>query len=218
MADYRWSRDGGRSDDLHEALDYVVGAFALTIVAVIQESIALQGLVGAWFWMSGAVLFSACAVWMLVLTARVLIRRWMSGMPRIHFEQFPMFLGQKMRVQIECSRALRCRSLRVTLRCIQEAYVFSAVEDDAKSVFCHAHYTDSRELGAESWRSVPGFVTIEMDLPAYDLSSALAERPPRYWTLTLHGDAPWLDVYAVFLLPVYGPPPDPLASGGSLLP
>jgi hypothetical protein len=204
MADHAWTRDGVTSDDLRQALEFVGFAIFLKVFLGPFEYLAFSGGVGAWIWMSGVALFHACAVWMLARAAHVLIRRWLYGVPRIRFEQFPMFLGQRMRVRLECSRALRrCRSLRLNLRCIQESYISSDSDSDGNSTLCHAHYTECRELPAESWRSDP--VTIEMDLPANELPSALWERPPRYWTLTLHGDAPWLDFYAVFLLPVYGP-------------
>ena len=45
----------------------------------------------------------------------------------------------------------------------------------------------------------------EWVIPQWSLGTALSGRAPRYWTLTVEGEASPVDLCARFLLPVYEP-------------
>lgn len=207
LADYGWNPRGARDETLPRAAQAIWFAAFLSLFLLPFNYIVLfeeLPLVGLLLFAIVTGVFDLIALGIFFYGLYLIVRRIRHGPATLRFEHFPFFLGEWLDVRLRLGAArVRRPPLRAALRCIQESYERPAPDDDTTTV-CYQLYCDSQELPAavapgEGGRTIP----IRFQLPDGDLSTQLAERPPRYWELELEGEDPGLGYGATFLVPVY---------------
>jgi len=130
------------------------------------------------------------------------------GTTYVRYEHFPYATGGTVRIALGVTRdPPRFDRLTVTLRAVEEVYETSGSGDNRsqkvvayavqqhESVVTHPH--EMPTVQRDAWFEFD----VERDAPGTDLAS----RPPKYWELAIHGDAPGVDFEDVFLVPIYNP-------------
>ena len=150
----------------------------------------------------GAVLFDLMVVGVLVRAARLALMRRRYGASWLRFRHFPFHPGEPVEVTLDGYGGLSAMTqLTGTLRCVQERYETRGTGRNREiKVICYALW--SATTVAE--RNRDGGFDFTFDVPPGVPSSALAERPARYWELAVNSDdVPGVDYSANFLVPVY---------------
>jgi hypothetical protein len=125
------------------------------------------------------------------------------GNSRLRFSNFPFYLGDTLSV-ILVGLPSEINQLQLDLRFIEEKYERRGSGQNKQSrVVCYQLYHQARTLqGREA--SPSGKLSLEWDLPNQaDLTTALSERPARFWELEVKADTLGVDYHSRFLLPVY---------------
>jgi len=132
-------------------------------------------------------------------------RRVRFGPIFLGFERLPCTLGTSTRVWLRVPRPPADCRLAATLRCVEERYV---TDGDSSSTLSDQVWADTPSIEPAWGRSGGSWnLPIELRLPLGPYETRLADRPPRYWELEVHGEAPGVDFDATFLLPVYAQGP-----------
>jgi hypothetical protein len=202
--DYEWQRDGIGNDTRRE----IIKAFA--VAAFLELFLAPFHWIGfvspqrLWIFGVGALLFDCVAIGMVVRGTRLLLMRRRYGPSWLRFGGFPFHTGERLNASLDGFGGLAALpALNATLRCVQERYETRGTGENRNTrVVCYALWSASATIA----RSRKGTFEIAFDLPADAPSSAVSERPARYWELVLDtGDVPGIDYSASFLVPVYAP-------------
>jgi hypothetical protein len=125
------------------------------------------------------------------------------GNSRLRFGNFPFTLGDKLSVAL-VGLPSQINQLQLDLRFIEEKYETRQRGQERESkVVCYQLYHESRTLkGGEA--AFSGKLSLEWDLPGDpEFTSALSQRPARFWELEVKADTPGVDYHSSFLLPVY---------------
>jgi hypothetical protein len=79
-------------------------------------------------------------------------------------------------------------------------------DGDSSSTLSEQVWADAPPI-EPAWGGAGGSwnLPIELRLPLGSYETRLADRPPRYWELGVHGEAEGVDFDATFLLLVYAP-------------
>ena len=148
------------------------------------------------------VLMDVGLAWLLFRAVRLVLIRRRYGRSWLRFARFPFRAGDRVELSLDSFGALSLvPSLQATLRCVQERYETRGTgKNRSTQVVCYALWSAS--VTVEKDRK--GFFDFTFDIPAGAPSTALRERPARYWELVLSsGDVPGVDYEARFLGPVY---------------
>ncbi len=124
----------------------------------------------------------------------------------LRYDDFPYFLGQKLRARLRAPRHISGLDyLTLTLRCVQEKYITAGTGNNrSKRVVCFELYKDSVTLSRDQLTGLAGGdIPIEFSLPANQQTTSLADSPPTYWEIQANGLARGADYEAYFLVPVY---------------
>lgn len=125
------------------------------------------------------------------------------GNSRLRFSNFPFLLGEKLSVVL-VDLPSKINQLQLDLRFIEEKYETRQRGNSRESrVVCYQLFHEARTLrGREVAPS--GKLSLEWDLPGKpEWTSALSQRPARFWELEVKADTPGIDYHCRFLLPVY---------------
>jgi hypothetical protein len=128
------------------------------------------------------------------------------GSSFLNYDDFPYFLGQKLRARLRAPRHVSALdNLTLTLRCVQEKFITSGTgENRSTRIVCFELYQDSVTLSRDQLTDLAGGdIPIEFPLPADQQTTALADAPPTYWEIQANGTARGADYEAHFLVPVY---------------
>jgi hypothetical protein len=91
--------------------------------------------------------------------------------------------------------------LTAALRRIEERYV---ADGDSSSILSEQVWAETLPVEPAWGRIGEGWnLPIAIRLPLGPHETRLADRPPRYWELEVHGAAPGVDFDAISLLPVH---------------
>ena len=92
----------------------------------------------------------------------------------------------------------------IDLRFIEEQYeTRGSGKNRSQQVICYQRYHVNRTLKGKDV-SLSGSLSLEWDLPEDpEFSSALSQRPARFWELEVRADTAGVDYHSRFLLPVY---------------
>ena len=200
--DYEWRRDGIESQSGRD----IAHAFGIVVF------IAIFSLPFHWIgffaprapraFAVGAVLMDVAFVWLLYRAVRLVLMRRRYGRSWLRFARFPFRVGDRVELSLDSFGALSLvPSLQATLRCVQERYETRGTgKNRSTQVVCYALWSASATVEKDR----KGFFDFTFDIPAGAASSALRERPARYWELMLaSGDVPGVDYEARFLVPIY---------------
>jgi hypothetical protein len=150
----------------------------------------------------GAVIFDLVIVGILFRAARLTLMRRRYGRSWLRFGHFPFHPGERVELSLDGYGGLSAMPrLTGTLRCVQERYETRGTgKNRSTKVICYALWSST--VVAERNRN--GGFDFSFDLPADARSSALGERPARYWELAVDSDdVPGVDYSACFFVPVY---------------
>jgi hypothetical protein len=151
----------------------------------------------------GAVLFDLVIVGLLARATRLALMRRRYGASWLRFGHFPFHPGERLEASLDGYGGLSAvPRLTATLRCVQERYeTRGAGRNRSEQVICYTLW--SATTAAEADRN--GAFAFAFDLPADARTTALSERPARFWELAVQSDdVPGVDYQASFLVPVYG--------------
>ena len=155
-----------------------------------------------------AVITGAFDALLLLALARVVhlaLRLRRHGATELRLPCFPCRTGDDVELKlVRTPRLARLGELRGTLRCIQERYeVRGTGRGRGHRVVAYALH----ESVAEG-EVTPGgeAIVFRFPVPMDAAGSSLAERPPRYWELSVEGESPDADYEASFLVPIYSRP------------
>lgn len=155
-----------------------------------------------------AVITGAFDALLLLSLARLLylalrLRRY--GTTELRLPRFPCRTGDDVELKlVRTARLAALGELRGTLRCIQERYEVRGMgRGRGQRVVAYALHESV--AGGEV---TPGgeAIVFRFPVPADAAGSSLTERPPRYWELSVEGQAPGIDYEATFLVPIYSRP------------
>jgi hypothetical protein len=150
----------------------------------------------------GAVIFDLVIVGILVRAIRLALMRRRYGASWLRFRRFPFHPGESVELTLDGYGGLSAMpQLTGTLRCVQERYeTRGSGRNRSTKVICYALW--SATMVAE--RNRDGGFAFSFDVPADARTTALAERPARYWELAVNSDdVPGVDYAASFYVPVY---------------
>jgi hypothetical protein len=203
MRDYLWDRKGSREHPLAKAVKGLVGqvVFAVLlvpiqlwwvrdpspVVKVILGIFDLALVLGIAFWIFDA--------------ARAL----KYGASWIEFDRFPFFVGEALDARLGCGRPLAgLQKVTITLRCVREEWVrMRSGNRRSSSLVCKQHWAETKEYGPQQLQMLSE-VPVHFDLPAGDYSTSIvAGSTASYWEIEMKGEAPGIDLFARFLVPVY---------------
>ena len=200
--DYPWREDGIGNDTRREIAKTLGFALFFVIFLTPFHWIGFFARHPAPPFAVGAVLFDLVIVALLVRATRLALMRRRYGASWLRFRHFPFHPGEPVEVSLDGYGGLSAMArLTGTLRCVQERYeTRGSGRNRSTQVICYALW--SATMVAERTRD--GGFDFSFDLPADARSSALSERPARYWELAVSSeDVPGVDYAASFYLPVY---------------
>jgi hypothetical protein len=202
MADHPWDRRGERQSPWTEA---ALGAVGLVVLALLITPFNVwaarehDGHAIA-FSLLGDIAFLGLAALWVHRRARAI----KYGATWITFEEFPFFLGRRLRVRLGTGQPIgRFTRATAVLRFVREAY--ETGEKGHQRVVCYQEWADTQVL-APQYVSPSGEVPVVFDLPDGHYETALACRPPQYWEIELAVETPGIDLRSRFLVPVYRAP------------
>lgn len=200
--DYPWESLGITENKLKQVFS-ALGATAFLIgIMVPQNWLVFYSDKVVSFWAKGmVVVFDIVLLLTFCDFVRKLMQYFKYGNSRLRFNAFPFHLGDKLSVKlVDLPREIN--RLCMDLRFIEEQYVTRWYGSN-KEVACHQLYHENRTLTG-SQASSAGVWDMVWDLPnEAELSTALSQRPARFWELEVRADTPGVDYHSRFLLPVY---------------
>lgn len=201
--DYGWRTDGIGNDTAREIVRAFVGAVFLAIFVAPFHWVGFFAVHAPRAFAVGALLVDVAIVAVLVRATRLLLMRRRYGRSWLRFGRFPFHPGERLDVSLDSFGGIAAvPRLTALLRCVQERYETTGTGRNRRTeVACYALWSTTGS--AEKNRN--GLFEFSFEIPAGLPSSALSERPARFWELTLQSDAvAGVDYSASFLLPVYG--------------
>jgi len=125
----------------------------------------------------------------------------------LYYEDFPYFLGQRLRVRLRAPwHASSMNELAFRLRCVQEKYITTGSGNNRRTqVVCYELYQDAVTISETQLAAVGGErdIPVEFRLPADPPPTTLIGTPLTYWEIKARGKARGADYQAYFLVPVY---------------
>ena len=200
--DHAWRPDGTGNDTTREIVKALGFAVFITIFLTPFHWIAFFAPNGPRLFAVGALLFDLVIAGLLVRAGRLALMRRRYGASWLSFAHFPFHPGGPVTLTLDGYGGLSAMTrLTGTLRCVQERYETRGTgKNRTTKVICYALW--SATSVAERDRN--GGFAFSFDVPAGLPSTALSERPARYWELAVESDdVPGVDYTASFLVPVY---------------
>lgn len=201
--DHEWRADGIGGDtgaEIGKAFGFALFAlvFLLPFHWILFVAKGIPWVVGF-----GLVIFDLVIIAVVARGVRLVRMRRRYGASWLRFRRFPFRTGERLEATLDATGGRSdLPSLNATLRCIQERYEIRGQTQKNRNlqVVCYALWSASASVD----RSAKGTFDFAFDIPADAPSSALGERPSRYWELIVASDdVPGVDYEARFLVPVY---------------
>ena len=210
LADHHWHREGAAFSAFGSMLQRLMAALVWNVflvpffwVGLNQRGLGRMFLVVASIFALIGIVFWARWIHMLADFFRY-------GGSFLSYDEFPYFLGQKLRVRLRASRHVASMNqLALTLRCVQEKYVTTGSGNERRSqVVCYELYKDVVTLAQTQLASAYAGcdMPVEFRLPEDQPPTTLVQTPPTYWEIEARGKAGGVEYEAYFLVPVYRRP------------
>ncbi len=136
----------------------------------------------------------------------LLVRYLRFGHTELELSRVPFRLGETFEASLLPAPSLaQLERVTVTLRCIQErTEVRGSGKNRKQQVIGYERYCVTEQLDADALRQgQPLRIAFPLPNDPARLGTCLAERPPRYWELTVDSEARGVDYHATFLVPIY---------------
>jgi hypothetical protein len=129
------------------------------------------------------------------------LRQLKYGSSSLQFERFPFFLGGLLTASLVPNRGIYgCRHVTFTIRCIQERMTVGEGSTQVREQIWADTFDVNQPTDMRAGQAIP----VTFQLPDdRKLSTALADRPKRYWELEVAAATPGIKYNANFLVPVY---------------
>jgi len=206
--EHSWSPDGVGDDTGRTILKtlssfVLLGGFLVPFHGILYYFIFIKKEDGKWIAYIFLGIFDFILLAMILSVIYLLIRRLRFGKTRVRFSDFPYYLGQTMKVDLEGGRKLKnLPRINVTLRCIEEVLERrGSGKNSTAQIICYQLYENKLECHTD----VEGRASISFELPENIPGTQLTKNPPTYWELVVDADLPGIDYEGVFLVPVYAP-------------
>jgi len=204
MWDYQWEPLGISENKVKEIVNHFVAG--LVFVAFLAPFHYLM-----WFdpkqdppmWAKGVILFFDFIVVLVLGDAfRKLFQYLKYGNSRLRFQDFPYYVGHKVRLALEGVPATFDR-MTLNLRYVEEAYETRGTHRNKRQeVVCYQIYGEERTLNSGPVHG--GRLITEWELPDNEeMISELSARPARFWELEVKAETPGVDYESRFLVPIY---------------
>lgn len=202
--DHAWSSDGVHDDSRQRIL------FDMMIISggalVLSLSLGMIWYHETPWW--GEVFFGllGVAVIMGVAIAVSIPHWWKYGSSYLRFGRFPFYLGESLKVWFSSEKGIApCRSLEITLRCVEERREKGMIGKEPTLVVCYQIYADTMKLdGSREHQTDRSEHPISFVLPSdSQYATNLSGRPLRYWELEVKADTRGINFASTFLLPIY---------------
>jgi len=202
-ADFKWNQRGITGNSLKEVITHFFGLLFMTFFLVPFN----------WFaFIEEDMLFTKIFISLFDLT---MVACWGHGVyrllhflkygeSRLEFQQFPFFLGDKVRVTLHTSKVLN--DIAATLRFIEEQYEMRRVGRKRHPVvILYQVYADTQKINEiESYQYDGLHLPISFSLPPEaQYETSLSSRPPRYWEIEVKAKMPGIDYRTNFFVPIY---------------
>jgi hypothetical protein len=212
-ADHAWDPRGIAGDPGRRAGSAFLGSAGMAAFLALFTYIAFVNLDprrdgnGVWFMRSVVAVFDLGVAASFGYSAYLLVRRLEYGRTFLHFGRFPFLLGETADLWLAPPRHPgRLGELEVTLRCVEER--IQEVRRGTRTTLSVARWqmwADARKVDAAGLAG--SGLQLSFDLPRDPgLGTDLSATPPRYWELSVKGEAPGVDFASTFLVPVYAHP------------
>jgi len=198
--DHGWEPDGETRSGWGHVRRRIFQVIAFALFLAPFHYLALRE-EGAWFLLIFVGLFDLLVAGLAVHGGLLVARALRYGRTRLVYEQFPVHPGETLSLRFEMSRTRPFDSLTFRLLAVEEEYQQS---ENSTHIAAYRTLEMVREVpGSESEPDGSGGVRVRFEIPADAPGTSLADRPPHYWSLVVHGDAPGADYHEQFLVPVY---------------
>lgn len=200
--DHSWRSDGTGNDTMREVVKAFGFALFIVIFLLPFHWVGFMAPNGPRVFGFAALLFDLFAVGLVVRGVRLLLMRRRYGASWLRFARFPFHAGDRVEVSLDGYGGLSAMArLTGTLRCVQERYETRGTGRNRSTKVIRYALWSATSVAA---RDRNGGFAFCFDVPAGAPSTALSERPARYWELAVSSDdVPGVDYAASFLVPVY---------------
>ncbi len=125
------------------------------------------------------------------------------GNSRLQFQEFPFFLGNKIRVSL-IGLPANAEQVECHLRCIEERYeIRGSGRNRSSKVVCYEKFSDTKTIHGSMVRNQEKFF-LQWILPHdKNLKTVLSQRPAIFWELEVKAETPGVNYHSRFLVPVY---------------
>ncbi len=204
--DYEWQAMGISENKMKEVFRTLLIAVVFAVFMAPFHWFVLFSEEGklAPIWVKGVLgLFDLVILALIAKFFYLLVQYFKYGNSRLRFGNFPFYLGDKMSVVL-LGMPSRVNQMIIDLRFIEEQYeTRGSGKNRRQEVVCYQLYHENRTLTGSQIFSA-NTMPMEWDLPnEADLTTALSQRPARFWELEVRADTPGVDYHSRFLLPVY---------------
>jgi len=201
--DYTWEKSGAAGNKLAEVRRYFIGALAFAVFISIFNWVAFYLEDDVPVWVKGVVVFFDLIILLVLYEAfRKLAQYLKYGDSQLRFKTFPFTLGEKMIVSLQ-GAPTQFDIMKINLRFVEENYeTHGTGKNRSQRVVCYQVYGEEKIL--RSHDAGKPQIYMEWVLPDDpNLTSALSERPARFWELEVKAETPGVDYETRFLVPVY---------------
>jgi hypothetical protein len=206
LADYHWHRGGIAFSAFNAMLTRFVAALIWNALLIPFFWVGLHQPGAGRVFLVFASLFALIGLVFWGRWLQMLGELFRYGNSFLNYDDFPYFLGQKLRARLRPPRHISAlEELTLTLRCVQEKYVTSGTGNNRSTrVVCFELHKDVLTFSRDQLTGLAGGdIPLEFSLPANLHVTLLAGVPPTYWEIEAQGTARGVDYEAYFLVPVY---------------
>lgn len=202
--DFAWNPSGIRTEIRAQIREGVITFIGMFVFCGFFTLIAFSDATPPEAWPMKVIVsfFDLVTLWVLGALIWRLLALIRYGVPKLHFQRFPYFLGDSFDATLAFPKPLpiSIQELNVRLCYVAEqVHQFGDVPNATRLPICVEIYQEQKTVPA-------GERSVHFDIPAPSDAigpTKLAERPPSYWELEVTAKAEGQDLTLRFLLPVY---------------
>lgn len=210
LSDHHWQREGIAFSAFYSILKRLVAALLWNALLVPFFWVGLNQRGFGLVFLAAAVVFALIGLIFWARWIKTLADLFRYGNSFLSYDEFPYFLGQKLRVRLRAPHHVASMNqLALTLRCVQERYATTGSRNNRRTqVVCYELYKSTLTLAQTQLAAAYAGCDIpfEFRLPEDQPATTLMQTPPTYWEIEARGKARGVDYEAYFLVPVYKRP------------
>lgn len=206
LGDHEWDRAGSRD----EGKRGIIGSF---VAGALISLFALPFLYVGFFedggipFAIGGIVVALVGCGALAYAVYLLRRRLKYGGGRIAFPRFPLRTGEMLEARWIGDKPIHnYHRITFTLRCIEEEIEVSGTgKNRNRRHVRYERWADTFDVEGPGEYAGGTPISLTFYPPADAPSTALRQKPPRYWECEIHAQTPGVDFRQTYLLPIYAP-------------